>query len=833
MNNGLTIKICLAALLWSSQFLSAQFPAPILQKISPAGGQLGTDFQVVLSGVDLDKPELKFSHPGITAAPVMLPADEVWPEARQDGLKFTVRIPSTIPEGLYEARVHGKFGVSPPRMFMVTPKSGPAELSQGSGNESAETARSILLDQYVNATCPANGSDYYQITAKKGQRILVHCWASRIDSRMDASVSIWTQEGEKLSAAHDSIDRDPVVDFVAPEDGEYIVKVHDFLFLGGSNHFYRLVATTRPHIDGVFPLAGVPGTTQQFTIYGRNLPNPIPNERIEESGVWLETQHVSITIPENADPIPLSGLRPMQQFVEGFNFSIGQSNPVRIGFASRKPQEEDKNSEETRVSWPGEVAGKFDFSGDDDRYRFTATKGQEIWLEVVSDRFSVSTDPHLLVQQVVRSEDGTESLKVLKEADDFVISGSLVGFDSRTFDGGMLFTAPADGEYQVRVSNNFGSHGPLESYQLVIREAKPRFQLIAIADSAYQEARTADPGTAFLHASGTTSVRVVALRLDGFDGAIEISAQGLPDGVEAKSSQIWDGANETRLILSAADSVETSVHDMVITGRSGEIVEEARVGTLRWGVRDYSRERYSSRLTSTMPLHVSSQKAVLALSAKEEKTWEVELQKQLDLPIMLTKNPNIKGNVAITPYGLPNFRRPPSVNIAEKDKEGTLKISFRVDGNNRPKVSEGLFMLRANGVLGKYRTSPEDVDKWSSWQKIITEKAKNLVAAKALAESNVEKATEALTQAQGILAAATGESKPELEKAVVSAQAELDDAKAGAAKANALVQRAEAAKKIAAAELKKASDRAKERDVKFTVYSAPISLRITAPPEKK
>ena len=54
----------------------------------------------------------------------MLPADEIWPEPRQDGLKFKVNIAENVPAGIYEARTIGKTGTSTPRFFVVSGKGG-------------------------------------------------------------------------------------------------------------------------------------------------------------------------------------------------------------------------------------------------------------------------------------------------------------------------------------------------------------------------------------------------------------------------------------------------------------------------------------------------------------------------------------------------------------------------------------------------------------------------------------------------------------------------------------------------------------------------------------
>ena len=52
---------------------------------------------------------------------------------------------------------------------------------------------------------------------------------------------------------------DPLLDFVAPEAGDYVVRLHDATFAGGRP--YRLVISNHPHIENVFPAAVRPGET--------------------------------------------------------------------------------------------------------------------------------------------------------------------------------------------------------------------------------------------------------------------------------------------------------------------------------------------------------------------------------------------------------------------------------------------------------------------------------------------------------------------------------------------------------------------------------------------
>src|SRR5690242_4866383 len=76
-------------LLWAGVFSSLVFfagqakaqiangnlwPKPRLTVLTPTGGRAGTSFEVAFTGTELDDPQgLYFSHPGITATPVLPP----------------------------------------------------------------------------------------------------------------------------------------------------------------------------------------------------------------------------------------------------------------------------------------------------------------------------------------------------------------------------------------------------------------------------------------------------------------------------------------------------------------------------------------------------------------------------------------------------------------------------------------------------------------------------------------------------------------------------------------------------------------------------------------
>jgi hypothetical protein len=91
--------------------------------------------------------------------------------------------------------------------------------------------------------------------------------------------------------------RDPLLDFTAPADGEYPLAVYDFTYKGGGEYFYRLTAQTTPHLDYVFPPSGLPGSNEAYTLYGRNLPGGQPAEETSRAGIPLQKLEVHIPLP--------------------------------------------------------------------------------------------------------------------------------------------------------------------------------------------------------------------------------------------------------------------------------------------------------------------------------------------------------------------------------------------------------------------------------------------------------------------------------------------------------------------------------------------------------
>ena len=141
--------------------------------------------------------------------------------------------------------------------------------------KSDSTAVNLPIDTIMNGRCPANAADSYSVDLKQGQRVLIECLTREIDSRLAPVMTIRNAVGIELARSR----RGGLIDFYrASADGTYNLELHDLLYKGGPQYFYRLSASTGPHIDSIFPPAGFAGTKAKYT-----LARPEPSRRLADN----------------------------------------------------------------------------------------------------------------------------------------------------------------------------------------------------------------------------------------------------------------------------------------------------------------------------------------------------------------------------------------------------------------------------------------------------------------------------------------------------------------------------------------------------------------------
>jgi len=826
-----TVLIALAMVALASR-LPAQLPNAELHSINPPVIPSGATTEITVTGVNLDElTGLAFSDPAIKATPVLLPASEYRPSPGQDGLRFAVTVPKYEQRKTCSVRTIGFFGQSTSRPLVTLPSGGQILSDRaGAAHHDRSTAPELGLEVQAHGTTDARQTDWWKISAKKGQRILVHCEAERIDSQADVALTLVDSAGRELERSRDAIDRDPMLDFTAPADGTYWVGVHDNFYNGGPNFPYILEASTRPWIDAVFPPAGGAGQTFAATLIGRNLPGGSLGENLLIEGKPVETLEVKITVPTAAPVVGFSPDNPARGVLPKFFWSYQNSNSVPIGI-SKLPLV----TNSAALVPPFEMALAFDSkTPGPGTFRFTAVKGKSYWVEVVADRIAGKIDPYLLVEKVTIEKDGKETVKLVKEGDD-TANQSGPTFNDGTRDVAVNFTSDQDGPYQITVINQFATNGPEKVCRVAVRESVPDFEIMALAERPYLENLQAFPATVFLRKDDTFPLTLILQRRDGFQSPVIVTAEGLPPGVNCPPVTLSEKENTARLVFAAAPDAAAWNGSIKLTAAAPPLTRPVHLGTLVRGVASTQTTRLRSRLDGDIPLSINPAEPTPArIEVGNDGKFSVTLGGKLDIPVKITSKSDWTGPLTITPLGLPGMKTPPTITIADKVNEGKLTIDF----TSKPNVftpTEGVwnFILKGTGVA-KYKRNPKSVELAQAEKKHIEELVKKYTDLATKAKADAAKQKSEVDQVTKNLATASGEAKPGLEAALATAKTASEAAQKTAAAAEAKRLEAEKEKTAVTQRLDAVTKLAAAKDTKFAAWSQALTVEVKVaakPPE--
>lgn len=834
----------------------AQLPLARVNTIFPPGGKSGSTLEITAGGSNLDDPaKIHFSHSGLSAVP------------KGDGGVFTVTIASNVPPGIYEARFVGRFGMSNPRTFVVGHLS---ESIAPTTNTSTASVSELKLETTINGRVAANAVSWFRFAAKKSQRVIIECLAESIDSRLDPVLAVNDSAGRELERSRTG----GFIDFIAPADGSYTLKLSDFMYRGGDEYFYRLTLSTSPRIDFALPAAGLPGTKTNVTFYGRNLPGGKPAKDFSVGGKPLEQVTVEVAFPTEDKVRRLNPgllLRPSDVTVDGFEYRLkspkGPSNPLLLGLATAPVivEQEPNNSpaKAQRLTPPCEVSGQFFPATEQDWFTFEAKAGDVFWIEVFSQRLGLLTDPFVLVQRVTKNDKGEEqSTDVLELADQDTNLGERE-FNTASRDPAGRFEAKEAGTYRVMVRDLFqrAEKSPRFIYRLSIRREAPDFRLAAlnVVPKYKADAKNIDVGVPVLRRGETMTLRVMAFRRDGFNGDINLVLENPPPGLIFEGDVIPAGKTSDFILLTATEDAPDFTGPVRLVGKAKigdkEVIREMRGGTMVFPIGNADTERPESRLTRELALSITSKEtAPLSIVPAERKTWEAPANGKLEIPLKIVRRAEFNAKLKLKPLGPGTADALKEFETDEKATNATLKLDLAA-----LKLAPGLHSFAVQTqTAGKYRNNPEAAAFAEAALKEAEKTAGELDAAAKKAKEEFEKANKAVEPADAAVKSAREKAavaklahqRATLQKtatderlisedtaaeaAAIEAEAKLKaltDARAAAEKAKVEAEKklkdAQDRKEQAAKRSKDATEKAKPRDLTVQVYSTPIAVRVT------
>jgi hypothetical protein len=582
-------------LVWVNMPARAQLPNPVLHTVFPAGGHAGTTVIVAIDGTSLDGlRDIRSTIPHLIAKKI-------------DANRFRLDIPAGTPAGIYDLRAVGLHGMSSPRAFFVGNR---AETSEVEPNDTIDSAQQVPLDVVVNGRIEKPGDvDCYKFKAKAGQRIVLECWAERIDSKLRAVIEVNDGAGKRLAANRGYTGIDPLVDFLVPADGTYFVKVFDLSFLGSAAHFYRLDIDTKPRVEFALPCVVTRGKSTKVKLFGRNLLPPGP----AKNSLALDSVEVEITSPaaDLHERIPLS-LRPAQMTVDAFAYHhLGSNAPVLISvtdvpvIVSASDNSVPAHAQEITV--PCEVSGQLTEGDERHWYAVSARRGEVLWLEAFGARLGSPIDLDLAVL------DSLGKKELLKFSNTVENLGGY-RFPTAHPDPAGRWVAPADGRYLILVRNLIGgsSHDPRRIYRLSVRREEPDFHLAVVSR------RTDQPAGLNLPRGGREWLEVLAVRRRGLTGPIRVTAEKLPPGIQCPDIWIGPGQDRGIVVLSTDKDGPSFTGALNLVGHADlggtKIKRLAQSGTMIWP----GQTTPSSRLTQEIPLATTAEAKILVTASPAE-----------------------------------------------------------------------------------------------------------------------------------------------------------------------------------------------------------------------
>ncbi|QOV88135.1 PPC domain-containing protein [Humisphaera borealis] len=686
-----SVSVAVVSLFIASSAL-AQLPAARISAVVPPGGKSGTTFDVKIEGIDLDDiAELRFSHPGINAK-----------KSEADGKSktgtFTVTLGNDVPVGVYDCRAIGRFGISNPRGFFVHDRQTAAGAKAGN---TPDAAAKLPPNAYAAGQCSANAFDFWSFTAAKGQRVMIECVAKEIDSKLSPNLAVDDATGRELDRSR----RNGFIDFTAPADGDYLIRVSDALYRGGNEFNYLLAASAAPRLSHVFPPSSKPGGKTTFTLFGRNLPGGKKSELLAADGKPLEQIQVDIDLPIE----PAAGQRlqsagmvaPSSAALSGFAYRLksdyGTSNAVPILYVGTKPEVEteaietgkrnDLPENAQKLSLPAEVAGRFYPRNDRDYYTFDAKKGDVYFVSIVCDRLDQPAAPLVVVQKVTKDDKGEKLADVLTSPEDESNPGT-PAFRTSTRDFAMKWEVKEDGAYRLLARDRFSlsrDDGALR-YHLSIRKPAPDFQLAASpVSAAASETAVWNP---VLRKGGTAVLRVNLFRQDDFESDVTVSVVGLPPDVKCDQVTISGKESVGVLLLSATNDTKPWAGriGVVATAKTdtGELKREARAGAVVAGSNadpkannNNNLDMIVARVVSDLAIAVCDEAEPLTLTTADDKVYEVVSGEKLSIPLKLSKAGEIKAALKLKAFGPEAFKGLKEVSIDVKADKATVELDTK------------------------------------------------------------------------------------------------------------------------------------------------------------
>lgn len=652
-----------------------------------------------------DLPDIRFGSNG-TPSTV-----DLGPLPPRNQVTLELEVSPDAPIGNVALRLQTPLGTSPAARFTIEPYYG--ESSDREPNDTPEDAMETYLPTIlVGAISKPGDVDYYKVKVKDGEQLVFQNPGRELGSSLQPVVGIYDSNQNLVKQFGEDGGRETsTFAYEFSKGGTYYIRVSDYEESGNAGHFYRIKVGRLPLAVAAFPLGLQKGKTTEIHLTGYNL----GTQKVEIKGEPSPEDMRAVIFRPNASKGPAFnrvklalGNEP-EIVATGKNTKLDQAQaitaPVTVNGKLEAPENDYRFHARNGEKLVFEINANRLGSPLDSSLEILDTKGVPVERATIrcvlessitlADRDSSSRGLRITSPAGLAVGDylmvGAEIVQV--EAmprgpdDDFAFNGfgdqrlayldttpeahaidqaiykvqihppgaqfapnglPVVHLPFRNDDGGpgygkdslLHFTAPADGDYIVRVRDVSKQKGLDYAYRLTVRPPAPDFML------------SVSPRNPNVPLGGRIPITVTALRLDEFDGPIEVSLKNVPAGLRATSGVIAPGQISTTLLLSAE---ENAALDRAVPL---EVVGRAQLGNhqeARW-----ANPEDRLKLIALMP------KPDIVMTA-ETKEVTLEPGGTAEVEVAISRNNEYGGRVPVEVLNLP-----PDVRVLDVGLNGVL-----------------------------------------------------------------------------------------------------------------------------------------------------------------
>jgi hypothetical protein len=627
--------------------------SPDLSTSIPRGGQRGTDVKVTFYGNRLDDAqEVIFHEPGIGFKDLKVL------DARK--VEATLTIEPDCRLGEHHLRLRCASGISYARNFWVSQFPNVAEVEP---NDDFQAPQKIDLNVTIEAEAKSEETDYYLVTAKKGQRLSVEIEGLRINNitnniAIDPFVTILNKDRFELASADGSalLKQESILQVEIPEDGEYIVEVRDSAYQGRGR--YRAHIGTFPRPTGVYPAGGEAGSDVEFTLVG-----DIKGDYKTKAKIPARNAEGTVGVSgENGGQFPPS------------------PNYVRISDFGNVLEVEPNNSH-TEVkdvtALPQAFNGILEKEGDIDYFKFSAKKGERFRFRVFADAIGSPVDPVMNIYDA--------KMKSLGGSDDA----------DGTKDSRVDFNSPADGEYFVRIKDMLDRGGSDFIYRI---ESLPSEKTIDVTmpemlrrNLQYRKQFNVPRGGYYTMAVNTTR--------RGYSGDLVFDIPKLPAGVTWEAGLIPKTVSQFPILLKAAPDapIAGGLYELKVKGTDPENPVEGLFKQPLDLVRGpQNGVEYYTRYNNDLPISVVEEMP-FSVTIDQPKAPIVR-NGTMKLKVRAHRKDGYDKKITVRfPWKPPGITTPATMTFGEKDTE----IDYELNANSSAEINNWKITLIAESDGGK------------------------------------------------------------------------------------------------------------------------------------